>query len=48
MKNKIELPALDIPLCIGEKLCRIQQEFKAKRVGLIPLESTTSEVQRIS
>lgn len=31
MKNKIELPALDIPLCIGEKLCRIQQEFKAKK-----------------
>ena len=31
MKNNIELPALDIPLCIGEKLCRIQQEFKAKK-----------------
>lgn len=31
MKNKIELPALEIPLCIGEKLCRIQQEFKAKK-----------------
>lgn len=30
-KTKIELPALDIPLCIGEKLCRIQQEFKAKK-----------------
>lgn len=31
MKNKIELPAVEIPLCIGEKLCRIQQEFKAKK-----------------
>jgi hypothetical protein len=31
MATKIELPALDIPLCIGEKLCRIQQEFKAKK-----------------
>jgi hypothetical protein len=31
MKNKIELPSLEIPLCIGEKLCRIQQEFKAKK-----------------
>ena len=31
MKNKIELPAIEIPLCIGEKLCRIQQEFKAKK-----------------
>jgi len=31
MKNKIELPALEIPLCIGEKLCKIQQEFKAKK-----------------
>jgi hypothetical protein len=31
MANKIELPALEIPLCIGEKLCKIQQEFKAKK-----------------
>ena len=31
MATKIELPAIDIPLCIGEKLCRIQQEFKAKK-----------------
>lgn len=31
MATKIELPALDIPLCIGEKLCKIQQEFKAKK-----------------
>ena len=31
MATKIELPAVEIPLCIGEKLCRIQQEFKAKK-----------------
>ena len=31
MATKIELPSIDIPLCIGEKLCRIQQEFKAKK-----------------
>lgn len=31
MAKKIELPVVDIPLCIGEKLCRIQQEFKAKK-----------------
>jgi hypothetical protein len=31
MATKVELPALEIPLCIGEKLCRIQQEFKAKK-----------------
>ena len=31
MATKVELPAIDIPLCIGEKLCRIQQEFKAKK-----------------
>ena len=31
MATKIELPAIDIPLCIGEKLCKIQQEFKAKK-----------------
>ena len=31
MATKVELPAVEIPLCIGEKLCRIQQEFKAKK-----------------
>jgi hypothetical protein len=31
MATKVELPSIDIPLCIGEKLCRIQQEFKAKK-----------------
>jgi hypothetical protein len=31
MATKVELPALEIPLCIGEKLSRIQQEFKAKK-----------------
>jgi hypothetical protein len=31
MATKIELPALEIPLCIGEKLSKIQQEFKAKK-----------------
>jgi hypothetical protein len=31
MATKVELPAIEIPLCIGEKLCRIQQEFKAKK-----------------
>jgi len=31
MATKVELPAVEIPLCIGEKLCKIQQEFKAKK-----------------
>ena len=31
MATKVELPALEIPLCIGEKLSKIQQEFKAKK-----------------
>ena len=31
MGTKVELPALEIPLCIGEKLSKIQQEFKAKK-----------------
>jgi len=31
MATKIELPALEIPLSIGEKLSRIQYEFKAKK-----------------
>lgn len=48
MANKIELPALEIPLCIGEKLCKIQQEFKAKKVDLILSGSTILEVQRTS
>lgn len=37
-----------ILLCIGEKLCKIQQEFKAKKADLILSGSTTLEVQRIS